>query len=190
MFGKERRQRHDQEPQLQRMRGLEEKNRTLDGRLFSVVGNGKRRAFCFPISLPRQTDNGFVDEFLVMTAHGDRAIQVDRGNTSFADAQTIGDIINRRLGKKHHFLSSGRGYDIGVNGKEFLHIRNGLSILRDRANGVFLEFDADDARCKLVVIEADRAEHLLQTNIETASREKATQALRAVLRNKPTLKPI
>lgn len=175
MFGKERQQQHDQEPQLQRMRGLEERNHTLDDKLFSVVGNGKHRAFCFPISLSRQTSHGIVDEFLVVTADGNRAIQVDRGSTiSFPHLKTIGEIITRRLGKKPHLFSSGRGFINMNSANESLHIKNGLSIGLAKTRGVFLEFDAEDASCRLVAIDGDRVEQLLQANIQRVREVQAT----------------
>lgn len=165
---------------------LEAKNQELGGRLCATIGSGRHKVLVFPVPLLRQDGDKEVKEFLAVTVNGDRVIQVWKKTEGiFNDARSIGDMIEGKLGKKPGFFR-GRGYFMGING-EFIHIINGFSVDRTKASIVYDSLDVDDPAYRLVDVDKDRVEHLLQTNIEIVSREKASQALRVALSEKAPL---
>lgn len=83
-------EKHDQGPLSQTIRDLEKRNHDEFGdRLFSTFQAGRKKTLVFPTPLSRKTTIVGVDEFLVISVDGPKAIQVDKGNTGFANEEAI-----------------------------------------------------------------------------------------------------
>ncbi len=182
---------HDQGPLSQTIRDLDEKNGKFNGMLFSTLRSGRQKVRIFPTPLSRIIDNRDVDgfkaivfEFLVVTVDGYKAIQADTGGKGFASAETIGNLIKERLGKKPTIFSNKgylRGWECGT-----VNIGGGLRgtffIAQDRAT----RFSSDapyDFNCRLVEIDKNRVEQILQANIERVRKLQTTsQRISGVLK--------
>lgn len=181
-MGKEMGKAQDQGPFAQTILDLEAKNREFNGMLFATFKTGREKTLIFPTPSSRIIGNididgslTIVDEFLVITLDGPKAIQVSTENSGFARAEVIENLINKRLGKKPGFFS-GTGYVRDWDGGTVNIARGlggGLFISKDKTTRFYRDV-RHDYNCRLVEIDKDRVEKLLQANIERAQRIKAS----------------
>ncbi len=180
---KEAGQEHNQGPLSQMMLDLKAKNREFGDQLYSRFKSGREETFIFPTSLSVITGDKAVDEFLVITLDGYKAIQIDTGSMGFANTKTIGDLIRGRLGKKPGFFSA-PGYLKDLDDGTLSIGRELGRLFIGQVGTTKLHSDYQyDHNCRLVEIDELRVEEILKLNIERVRKIQATASrVRGVLR--------
>lgn len=161
----------EQGPLSQVIQDLEAKNRKFDGMLFSTFGSNRERARIFPTPFLEMIDNKNVRSFLVVSSDGFKAIQIDTKSEDSSIVGIIENIIDRRLGKKPGFFSP-YGYK-KFGEKKALHLGEGIFVYEDHTATYHKDLNPIVENCKLVEIDRDRADQILQENIRIVSEEKA-----------------
>ena len=177
-MGKEDGKRHDQGLLAQTIQDLEKRNHDEFGnRLFSKFKANGKETLVFPTPLSRKIGDKDVDEFLVISIDESKAIQVDNRYTTFANTETIGNLIMGRLGREPGFFSPA-GYQRDSAG-ETLRIGGKFVITPKRAELFFSaafgnSANVDDNGCRLVEIDDDRIKKILQVNIDRVNKVRTT----------------